>query len=332
MSIIGSGEAAALMAAALWACSSLFYARARLTAWQLNFGKNVVASVLLVAHLLIWTKLTGSEFLQADVWKLIYLSLSSLTGIVIGDTFYFRSLQILGPRRALIVSTTAPLFATAIGWILLKESLSFAALMGIGVTLAGVSLVVSERSTTVESSGHYPASVRMGVLAGLGGSLCNAVGATLSHLAMQHSVEQGASGREALEATVIRVTVAAMISLVILTMNGQLRSTAAAAFDGKALKVYFPAVVCGPWLGIWMSQLAYRNSMLAIAITLASTMPIFVLPLVRVVYGTRITWRGFAGAVIAIFGVYLTVAGQPELSDSVPAAPPEISLPFQESQ
>jgi drug/metabolite transporter (DMT)-like permease len=48
------------------------------------------------------------------------------------------------------------------------------------------------------------------------------------------------------------------------------------------------------------------------------------------VYGTRITWRGFAGAVIAIIGVYLTVAVQPELPGSVPVEPPEMPLPFQE--
>ncbi|MEI7699533.1 MAG: DMT family transporter [Planctomycetia bacterium] len=310
MNSLGSGEAAALTAAALWACSSLFYSRARLSAWQMNFGKNVLASGLLVCHLLIWNWVSETAIFQADLRKFFYLSLSSLTGIVIGDTFYFRSLQILGPRRALMVATTAPLFATAIGWLLLKEPLTQESLVGIFITLSGVILVVSERSAAAESAGHFPAPVSIGILTGLGGALCNAIGATLSHMAMHQSVQQGSSGRDALEATVIRVTVAAVFSILALTLTRRLVTTARAAFDGKAVQVYLPAVICGPWLGIWMSQLAYRNSMLAIAITLTSTMPIFVLPLVRIAYGTPITLRGVAGAVIALAGIYLTVAGQ----------------------
>lgn len=327
MNSLGSGEAAALAAAALWACSSLFYSRARLSAWQMNFGKNVLASGLLVGHLALWTWYSETAMFQADLRKFFYLSLSSLTGIVIGDTLYFRSLQILGPRRALIVATTAPLFATAIGWLLLDEPLTRESLVGIFITLSGVMLVVSERSAVVESAGHFPAPVRLGILTGLGGALCNAVGATLSHMAMHNSVSEGNSGRDALEATVIRVTVAAAFSLIALILTRRLVTTARAAFDKKAVKIYLPAVVCGPWLGIWMSQMAYRNSMLAIAITLTSTMPIFVLPLVRIVYGTRITVRGVAGAVMALAGIYLTVAGESAVNAGAPVSGPTTTVP-----
>ena len=94
-----------------------------------------------------------------------------------------------------------------------------------------------------------------------------------------------------------------------LPRTGTLISTARRSFDWSALKTYLPAVVCGPWLGIWMSQIAYRHTQLAIAITLTCTTPLFVTPILRIVYGYRITVRGILGAVVALVGVYLTVAG-----------------------
>jgi drug/metabolite transporter (DMT)-like permease len=302
------GEIAALAAAALWATSSLFYSQVRLTAWQLNFGKNLLASGLLLAHLTIATRMAGSPLFQADLRTAYYLVFSSITGILIGDTLYFRSLQILGPRRALIVSTTAPLFGTAIGWLVLDEPLSQSVFWGVLVTFSGILTVVSDSRTQTDAAGHFPGSVMWGVLYGLGGAVCNAVGAAFSHVATAGAAAVGSSGCDALEATVIRVCAAATLSLIPLLVSGQLPATARAAFAPQTLRTYAPAVICGPWLGIWMSQVAYRESLLAVAITLTNTTPLFVIPLMRLFLGTPITLRALAGASLALAGIYFTVS------------------------
>lgn len=308
----GSGEMAALAAAALWACSSLFYSKVRLTAWQINFGKNVLASGILLLHLSLQSLFLGTPLLSVDDRAAFWLVLSSLTGIVIGDTLYFRSLQILGARRALIVSTTSPLFAASAGWLLLSEPLSVMALLGLCLTMSGVFLVVTDRPASGEVSQHFPASVMRGVLAGLGGAVCNASGAMFSHLATYNSSDSATSGSTCspLEATFVRVGFAALLSAGLLICTGRLRETARPAFDRHILPAYLPAVICGPWLGIWMSQIAYRDSLLAVANTLTCTSPIFVLPLVRLAFGTPISLRGLFGAVISVAGIYLTVAGK----------------------
>jgi drug/metabolite transporter (DMT)-like permease len=305
---MGIGELGGLAAAALWACSSLFYGRTKLTAWQINFGKNVIASALLCLNLLLVTRWAGGSMFAADLATLKLLSISSVIGILIGDTFFFRSLQILGPRRALIVSTISPLFAAAIGWIILEERLSASRLLGVLMTLAGVIVVIAERGGEKEAPGHFPASSRWGIAMGLLGAVCNAIGATFSRLGTKGSEHWNAAGCDALEATVIRVCVAAIGCLVIALISRSLISTAQQSFSRPALRSYLPAVVCGPWLGIWMSQLAYKNCPLAVAITLTCTSPLFVLPILRIVYGHKITLRGVGGTVIALVGVYLTVA------------------------
>lgn len=303
----GPGELAGLAAAGFWACASLFYSRTRLTAWQINFGKNLLASVVLLIHLSLVTLPFDKPLFQADQRTLWLLAGSSIFGILVGDTFYFRSLQILGPRRALIVSTASPLFATTVGWFYLHETLLAANIFGILLTLAGILIVISERSDGQETPGLYPSTMLKGVLCGLAGAVCNAGGATLSHIATHGAEASGSQGCDALEATVIRVCVAAIGSLLSAMVFFRLRETTSAAFQPSALRSYGPAVICGPWLGIWMSQIAYRNSLLAIAITLTCTTPLFAMPMTRILYGHRITVRGLFGAVIALLGVYLTV-------------------------
>lgn len=304
---MGIGEFSALAAAALWACSSLFYGRTKLTAWQINFGKNAIASVLLCLHLFIVTSWAGRSMFACDRATLFLLSISSVIGILIGDTFYFRSLQILGPRRALIVSTVSPLFAATIGWIALKETLTATRVLGVLLTLLGVIVVIAERGGAKEAPGHFPASSRRGITMGLLGAICNAIGATFSRLGTKGSTYWNAAGCEALEATVIRVCVAAAGCILLALLSRSLFSTARQSFSKPALRSYLPAVICGPWLGIWMSQLAYKNCQLAVAITLTCTTPLFVLPILRIVYGHQITLRGIAGTLIALIGVYLTV-------------------------
>ena len=315
----GPGELAGLAAAGFWACASLFYSRTKLTAWQINFGKNLLASVVLLVHLSLVTLPFGRSLFQADLRTTLLLAGSSIFGILVGDTFYFRSLQILGPRRALIVSTASPLFATTVGWMFLHESLTSTSLLGILMTLGGILIVISERSDGQEMPGLFPSTIVKGVLCGLAGAVCNAGGATLSHIATHGAVDSGSQGCDALEATVIRVCVAAAGSLLSAIAAGRLKPTMSAAFEFNALKSYGPAVICGPWLGIWMSQIAYRNSLLAIAITLTCTTPLFAMPLTRILYGHRMTIRGLLGAVVALTGVYLTVASS---SRSMPPSTP----------
>ena len=297
-----SGPAAALAAAALWAASSLIYSRVRLSAWELNFGKNVVASVAL---LLIWLAGRGSAQLSmpADFRTVLLLALSSLLGIVLGDTLYFRSLQILGPRHALMLSTTSPLFGLAFGTLLLNQFLTVANLVGIALTLIGIVAVILERGGRSDAAGYHGGTTTIAVLLGLAAAASTAVGGMLSHMATHDSAS--GSGCSAFDATVIRVVTAAVTTGLLLSFRRSLHQTSARVFAPSLLKSYLPAVVMGPILGIWMSQIALQKSLLAVAITLTSTAPLFAMPLARIVFGTPVTARALLGALVAIAGVSL---------------------------
>lgn len=297
---MGPGEFAGLTAAGLWALASLLYGRTRLTAFGMNYGKSVIASGMLLIHLIVVSLLNGTPLFRAGGAAWLWLSFSGLTGIVAGDTFYFRSLQILGARRALVVATTSPLFAALLGWLLLGEVLSAFCMMGIVLTLSGVCVVTLDRRAVTEAPGLYPGTLADGVTIGIAGAWFNAAGAVASRFAM--------AGTDPVEAAFIRILVAALASAAMVAAAGRFRDATARIVSRDVLPRFFPAVLCGTWLGIWLSQVAYKYSPVAIATTLTSTTPVFAIPLVWIFLGQRTTLRGFLGTLIAVIGVWLTIA------------------------
>jgi len=294
---MGVGEWAALSAAMIWTVSSLLWGQIRLSAAILNFAKNGLGCGMLLLHVgllaLVQTDAANWGNLTSTAW----LTLSALVGIAIGDTLFFRSLQILGPRLALVMATTAPLFGSAIGWLVFGEWLPWFAWLGVSLTLAGVLLVVTDRRSRAEAPGLFQGSVRAGVLFGLGGALCQALGGGLSKQAMQDCGE--------LEAAAIRTTAAFIATLFYVLLRRELISAVRDALRPENLKYIAPATALGTWLGIWLSQIAFKQAPLAIALTLMATSPLFAIPLVRYTFGHRISPIAIVGSLIAIVGVYL---------------------------
>ena len=63
--------------------------------------------------------------------------------------------------------------------------------------------------------------------------------------------------------------------------------------------------VFGPFLGVWLSQVAIKYTATGIASTILSTTPIFLIPVAAVVERERTTPRAVIGAVVAVAGVAL---------------------------
>jgi len=79
-------------------------------------------------------------------------------------------------------------------------------------------------------------------------------------------------------------------------------------FNWNMVKLLFPATVIGTWMGVWLCQVAYKHSDVAIAQTLLSTCPLFAVPVIWICDGRRLTACGLVGTVVAVGGVILVVA------------------------
>jgi drug/metabolite transporter (DMT)-like permease len=61
--------------------------------------------------------------------------------------------------------------------------------------------------------------------------------------------------------------------------------------------------IFGPYLGITFSLIAIMYTKVGIAATLIATVPILMLPLVRIIYKERLSWHAIVGACVAVGGV-----------------------------
>lgn len=298
--MLGIGEAAALGAAALWAVASIYWSKVHLSALGMNLAKNLIGTLLLLLHLAVLACLgLGPE------WKWVpasfsWLALSGFVGIVVGDTFFFRSLQILGPRRALMMATTSPIFGVVLGLLFLNEPLTVVVGLGIALTLGGVAVVVGDRKAKHESPGLLPGTLREGVVYGLIAALCQAGGGAFSKLGMVDY-----SG---LQASLIRIAVSLVCTVLLAMLQQRLREILRRTWDWNIAKHLIPAASLGTWLGIWFSQIAFQIAPLASVLTLLATSPLFAIPIVHYYFGQRTTLLSWIGSIIAIVGVCVVVA------------------------
>ncbi len=304
---MGIGEFAALGAALMWTISAILWGRIRLSAIGINLSKNCLGSLILIAHLIVVAAAFNQPVLSAPMRSWGWLGLSGLVGIGLGDTCFFRSLQILGPRRSLIIASTGPLFAVWLAWVMRGETLTSIAFSGIVMTVMGVVIVVADRKAASEAPGIMPGTFSVGVVLGLLGAVCQVVGGICSKNAMTRQVDgQFITDCSPLEATFIRLFVAAMATVFVVFAMGKLGDICRNVFRWQTLKLLVPATAIGTWLGIWFSQIAFKETPnVAIAQTLHSTCPLFAIPIVWFVYRQKSTWYSILGTIVAIVGIYL---------------------------
>jgi drug/metabolite transporter (DMT)-like permease len=287
------GEIAALVAAVLWAVSSVVYGRvgAHIPPLQLNLIKGIIAIAFLAATI----GATGELNEVIAPIPLCLLLLSGIIGIGLGDTAFLAGINSLGARRLLLLETLAPPMTTVFALIFLQERLNAGAWCGILVTILGVAWVISER---VENASAHPPSLLRGVFFGLLAAVANASGAVLSRAALANT------NINPLWAALLRLS-AATLFLLPLTVwqHSESASTLNYTKSWRIMGATCFAAFCGTYLGIWLQQTAIKLAPVGIASTLLQTSPIFILPLVRA--GEKVSLRATAGVVIAVVGIAL---------------------------
>src|SRR5262245_53016438 len=68
---------------------------------------------------------------SSDASRWLWLSLSGVIGLSLGDTFFFQSLISVGPRLGSLLLSLAPIFGSIIAWLLFGETLSPLQITGI---------------------------------------------------------------------------------------------------------------------------------------------------------------------------------------------------------
>jgi len=290
------GELAALGTSLCWAMGSNFFAAAGKTmgAVVLNRLRITMAAFFLVVALLLTH---GSPWpFWASRTQVLLLAVSGVIGFVFGDTFYFRSILILGPGRGSTLACLAPPFTALLAIPVLGEHLGPLAILGMALTLAGVAWTVSDH-TRIEHE-HFKGSLAIGVVTGALGALGQAVGFILSKVALREGID-------ALSATVVRVTASAACMWILAIVGRDVARSLRALRHRGATASMTGGAFFGPFLGVTLLLFAVQRTEAGVAASIAAFYPIPTILISSRFHRETVTLRTFVGAMVAIAGIVL---------------------------
>ncbi|ABM72746.1 conserved hypothetical protein [Prochlorococcus marinus str. MIT 9515] len=109
---------------------------------DINLIKNIIAFLIFLPAFFNISILTNSK-------SILTLLLSGVVGIGLGDTFYIKSLQIIGTRRTLSIETLSPLLAALSGEIFINENLALRSYVGIAIISTSLFILLRQRTNLV---------------------------------------------------------------------------------------------------------------------------------------------------------------------------------------
>lgn len=324
------GEAAALISAFTWSCSSIALASlsgrtapAVLSALRLAFGSFVLLAMLFV---------TGAAGELRDAGALVFLGLigSGLLGYAAGDTLYIRALAKVGIQRAFpVVQALFIVLSVLGGIILLDESAGIG--LAIGAALVGIGIYLVVTRTAVEVAGKpvevapggveaasappavdpsmaEPAPRRDGwqkrILAG-GYWMLPVVGLLWAAATILLAKSRGDLG--AIAAGTLR-TPAGAIGLLVFTGMFQRTALTVPFRSFNHIGAIAAAGIFGTALGSLLYVYAVIHAGAARTVVLNATAPLMAVPLAILFLGERFSQRIAVGTVLCVAGVIFVVA------------------------
>jgi drug/metabolite transporter (DMT)-like permease len=290
------GELAGLATSIMWSGTSTFFTLAgrKIGSVVLNRIRLFFAFMfLMVTH---WILYGQPVPIGADGFRWVWLSVSGVIGLVLGDAFLFQAFVLIGPRLSMLLMSLAPVIATVVSWVFLDEVLGGLQISGIGVTVLGIVLVVSDRPRVNNTKAENRDYLR-GLLFGFGGAAGQALGLVTSKLGLVGEFS-------ALSGNVIRMLAAVTTMWFLTLIIGQAGTTVRRFLEAGSARYYvLGGAIFGPFLGVWLSLIAVQHTEVGVASTLMSLAPIFLLPVGRFLFHEQIGWKAIGGTVVALTGV-----------------------------
>jgi len=227
---------------------------------------------------------------------------------LLGDYCLFNSYIWIGSRFGQLFMTLAPPTAALFGWMMLGETLSLNALLGMMVTLNGIGISVLNKGNSSKLSLKLPLK---GVLFGIGAGVGQGIGLVLSKVGMNYYEESIPMGEEMVAdllpfaSTYIRAVTGAIGFICVMGFQKQFHSLATSLRDAKGMNAAIWATVTGPFIGVSLSLMAVQYTEAGIASTLMALTPVFIIWPAHFFFGQQVTFKEVIGACISVIGVSL---------------------------
>lgn len=294
-----TGEISALGCALCWAVSSALTksVAGKFEPIRLNLLRCLAASVVL------WSIIpfsSGTHALSQAPWvALLFLVLSALIGISVGDTIYIRGLKLINVSLAFPIAQSAmPLLTLCAAVLFLGEMITWGLALGTALVLVGIYLI-----TGLGPGSRLPLTVPTGEKKGMGigliliASLLWAISISLLKIGLQEVSLILANG--------VRMPVASLALIILIRFQNSTH---------QPTRVHVRDVAEGAASGILsfgLGGLLFLQAILYIGVAkatvLTSSAPLFGLPLSLVFLKERVTVRIAAGTVLVVLGIVFIV-------------------------
>ena len=196
------GEIAALLTAIAWTFTSIFFAIAakQLGATVVNRIRLFLATILLcVTHYIILGNILPTN---ADTYQWLWLGISGVIGLVIGDGLLLQAFVIIGARLSMLLMSLVPIISTLLAWFFLGEYLELSEVLAIIITIGGISWVILDK----KNGGDHTSQKKyiLGILFAMGGAFGQALALVTAKKALINDFP-------ALSANLLRVLNAAIL-------------------------------------------------------------------------------------------------------------------------
>ena len=227
---------------------------------EINFLKNVIAFIIFSPFILIFNYSTHYKYI-------IILILSGIIGIGLGDTFYLKSLNLIGTRKTLSIEAISPLIAAITGSLFINESLNINAWIGIVIVTGALVNIIRKKSYLLDKNLNYVRSSNSldNYIYAFLSVLCAVIAAPLSRFVLTES-----------DLTPILTTEIRLFgSIIFLGLITKMKlNFFISHFEKKEKYQFMISVFMGTNIGIFLQQIVFQSLPLGIGWTLLSTSPI----------------------------------------------------------
>lgn len=303
---VTTGITAAVVTLVCWTIGTLAFAKAaaRYAPVSINRVRLLYATVVLA--------LLASILIGVAPWKLfttpslehwLWLGLSGIIGLSIGDYFAFCAYQQVVGSTASLFTTFAPGAALLGGWLVLGEGISGIGLTGMGISVAGITLFIYLNN---KPGTDKPAHAFKGYVYATLGAVCQGLGLVCAKKGLVLETILGPI--HPVHATWMRMLVATAavygIGVFRLSLWQELKDVSLTA---RIIKPVALGTVFGPVLGVSASLLAATHIPVGVAQTVFSVLPITVMLAAALVYKEKLVWHSLLAALVGVLGVLILV-------------------------
>ena len=227
---------------------------------EINFLKNIIAFIIFSPVILILKYSTDYKYF-------LILICSGIIGIGLGDTFYLKSLNLIGTRKTLSIEALSPLIAAIAGNLFLDENLNLNAWIGIVIVTGALVRIIKKKSYLLDKDSNLilnDNSLDKYIYSFLS-VFCAVIAALLSRFVFLES------DLAPIFTTEIRLFGSIIFLCLITKMKLRLFIS---NFERKEKNQFILSVLMGTNIGILLQQIVFQSLPIGIGWTLLSTSPI----------------------------------------------------------